>query len=236
MHRLWRFASPSMLLFALLLFPLPWIEIQCDEFFGKPNLLRQAGVPAPVADVLYPAKQVNVYYRQSGWQVARGTYTVVPVDNLSAEEAVRRQRFERELSASLQGSWLLAAYPLVLLSGAGIGMAVPLSRRRTLLVAAFALLALALVGIQVIEEFPLQQAYRELPWEHIMSDAGAKRVAADEVEDMIHELIRFTSWFWLAHFFTLACLLLLVVEAWLRRRARRALDRRAIQSPQPVSA
>ena len=26
----WRFASPSVLLLALVLFPLPWLEIQCN--------------------------------------------------------------------------------------------------------------------------------------------------------------------------------------------------------------
>ena len=65
--RLWRFASPSMLLLALLLFPLPWIEIQCKSVAGSPPLLSRIGVPKPVAEVITPSQTVAGIIGERMW-------------------------------------------------------------------------------------------------------------------------------------------------------------------------
>src|SRR5579859_4030305 len=68
----WRFASPSTLIFALLLFPLPWIQLQCEGPRNPPKLLTRAGIPRPLAELIMPSDNVVVMITQSGWQAARG--------------------------------------------------------------------------------------------------------------------------------------------------------------------
>jgi hypothetical protein len=44
----WRFGSPSTLLFALLLAPLPWVAIQCPNFMtGKNDMQIKVASPQP---------------------------------------------------------------------------------------------------------------------------------------------------------------------------------------------
>src|SRR5438105_367622 len=76
-----RFASPSALLLALLLFPLPWVEIQCA---GNPSnsraklLMQKQNVPDWVTDRLLSwgeERKTWTWLRQSGLQAALGSYS-----------------------------------------------------------------------------------------------------------------------------------------------------------------
>ena len=69
--RLWRKGSPSMLLLALLLFPLPWVEIRCN---AEHPLLRSKAV-----------------LKQSGLQSAYGGFSPDAILEAAADEWKREQ-------------------------------------------------------------------------------------------------------------------------------------------------
>jgi hypothetical protein len=165
---LWRrFASPSCLLLALVLFPLPWVEIQCT---AKPSnsraraLMQAQQVPDWVADGLV-GQEERTWLRQSGLQAALGSYTnLAPPDD--------PEHMNQFNAAMKRSSWMMAL-PLVLSGGAIAGFIRARSLRCAQKKAAglveilrlfsditllCALTALAILITQMVLGFPLEQA------------------------------------------------------------------------------
>jgi hypothetical protein len=216
MRPFWRFASPSTLLLALMLFPMPWIEMRCSAKKGGSSFLGKLGLPDTIGDALQGREEGEAMYRQSGWQSAWGEWSRSREwqEALRNEEVAERAlwlRFEKELTLAMTGSWLMAVYPIALLAGAVTGMLMRQNARRVAVVAILSGAALALVVVQVASEFPLVQAYRDLAWERV----EARPPSPKETEASIPHWFRYTRWFWLAQGLAIASLVLLAAEWWL---------------------
>src|SRR5262245_1964153 len=73
-RRFWRFASPSALLLALVVFPLPWVQVRCDRNTPSVrNIFNDAGLSGEPWDSLsfWERDSVTVM-EQSGLQAAIG--------------------------------------------------------------------------------------------------------------------------------------------------------------------
>jgi hypothetical protein len=224
--RYWRFASPSTLILALLLFPLPWIEMHCSDA-RSPTVLTRVGVPEELAKTIMPRETVAVMMSQSGWQAARGVFSRDPEwdKKLQKQKASDREgdqkdaqwweRFEREMSAAMQASWIMVAYPIAMMASVVSGVVMRLGRRRTIFLAFLILLALSLVGLQHVCEFPLVLAYRSLAWERLEEIVPTP----EALEDDVRQHFRYTHWFWLSQSLTATSLCLVLAERWLKSRS-----------------
>jgi hypothetical protein len=129
------------------------------------------------------------------------------------EHARKWKEFEQQLRASLHGSWLMTAYPIVMLTAVLAGIALPRGRRRIIGLMLLIATALTLVALQHAQGFPLARAYLDLPEER----AGANEPPpspADTADARLRDL-RYTHWFWLAQQLTIAALGLVLAEWWL---------------------
>ena len=222
--RIWRFASPSTLLLALLLFPLPWMQIQCTGLRNPPTALTRVGVPKAVAEFVAPSHDI-VIITQSGWQAARGECVrdadwdrKLQESQASDNDDDRRigqtwEQVEHAVRASLHSSPLMAAYPIVMLAAIVLGVALAPGRRRVPLMVLLIVAALALVCLQHIAGFPLVQAYRQVPWEQLDPQPGKAPPTPEEFDQTVARDVRYTHWFWLAQYLTFAALALVLAEA-----------------------
>ncbi len=235
-QRLWRFGSPSTLLFALLLFPLPWIEIQCPSFMtGKNDIChpsKSASAPQPVEtgpqtelpdwmgsiwlSLFGPRRSVLI--SQSGFQGIGGWWSYGGDIDEDKPQAVR---LRRELDVGMTGAPLLGVYFGVLLLGCVAGFAMNPGRRRREVVAAAAAGALLLVAIQFWIGFPLDDAYGRVPWQTVLEEP--ERFKGDRTS--LREDTGYTAWFWMAQGSLVIALLLQPAEWWLgRRRGKKAAE------------
>jgi hypothetical protein len=208
-RRLWRLGSPSGLLLALLLFPLPWVEIQCAS---QSSTAPPGGTGNPVEIIynLIPWRDAVTMFTQSGLQAALGTCTA----NRQFNEPDRAQQ---EMNDKMRGSPLMAAFPVPVLAGALGGLLLALGRRRRLLVGVCAAAALLLLAVQVGVGFPLDEAMRQAFAEDL------ERQAQGQSSSVVY--ITYTAWFALAVLGLLAALSLTAGEGWYeRRRSRRAAE------------
>lgn len=230
-ERFWRFASPSTLLLALLLFPLPWMQIQCTGLRNPPAKLTRIGVPKPVAEFIAPSENVIAIFTQSGWQAARGECvrgiewdqmiqeSMVSDREDDRDKAQRWEFVERSIRAKLCPSPLLTAYPFIMLLGIALGIALSPGRPRVSVLLLLIVVALALVSLQHLVGFPLLQAYRLVPWEQLDPRPGGLPPTPAEVAETVARDVRYTHWFWLAQYLTVAALGLVLAEACFVRRA-----------------
>jgi hypothetical protein len=204
-----RIAAPSYLLLALLMFPLPWVQIQC---------IKQAAPSTPPAvDRIKPLEMISrllprwdarTLLSQSGLQAACGTCWVNPEVNDPAE-------VERQWVAAMRASFLMALWPAVMLGGVVAGLLLPTGRRRRWAVGGCAAAALLLVFAQVLAGFPVEDAWRKLDPEGYEKQAAG---TADLKEGAICRT--YTYWFLLAVLSTGWALVLTGLE-WRRDRRRR---------------
>jgi len=132
---LWRMGSPSALLFAFCLLPLPWVEVRCS---GKDPL---------------------VMYSQSGLQACYGGISHAPLEaNATAE---KKQEYEKALAklkeelADMTWSPSLVAYIVLILTGAVAGFRLKSPQRRMETVAGLAAAATVLLLAERNQGFPL---------------------------------------------------------------------------------
>ena len=243
--RFWRFASPSTLVLALLLFPLPWMQIQCTGLRNPQTALTRIGVPKPVAEFVAPSQDVIVIITQSGWQAARGEcardgdWDRQLRQSKASDRADDRQiaqqweQVEQAVRANLRPAPLMTAYPIVMLAAIALGIAAAPGRRRIPLLALPIVTALGLVGLQHVEEFPLVAAYRGVPWEQLDAQGGKPPPTPAEFEETIARDVRYTHWFWLAQYLTVAALGLVLAECCFARQPAAPIERAdmAPQSP-----
>ena len=125
MGKLWRFASPTTLLFALILFPLPWVEIQCPSKNSPPPGSLQAKLPAWLVGPLY--EKHDPVLTQSGLQAVSGGWQHSDPKWPETPEGVK---VGHALSAAMSRAPLLASWPALLLGGIVAGWTMPLRRPR----------------------------------------------------------------------------------------------------------
>jgi hypothetical protein len=207
-----RLGSPACLLLALLLFPLPWVEIRCSA--TKPTLGPGAsGQGVPVIYTFLPVWDSMTTFSQTGWEAARGTCTV----NVEAYDEPKRKQAdedERKAIAAMHWSPLMATFPIVLVAGILVGLMLPIGRGRRWLVAGCGVVGILLIAVQMKVGFPLEHAMYKL-YAKELSEIAAKGNKADTV---IH--IQYTPWFLMAVLALFVALGLTGLEWWLLRRAR----------------
>jgi hypothetical protein len=197
--RSWRrLASPSALLLALLLFPLPWIEVRCDR---------------PIADT-----GSRVLASQSGFQAAYGGYSE---NSLVREVRAGRARVQlpahfRDQDIKLQPSPWMILFPALLLAGILASFAIGKPFLRQVLVLASSALAGAVLLFQWRNGFPLEHAFPNTVTGEVAFGGVLKVEASAPTSLEIHS----TVWLWLTLAAVLTAIALAMAEAWESKRPR----------------
>lgn len=202
-----RIASPSYLLLALLMFPLPWVKVQCahDEPAASPLLVRAR--PGKLSHRLLPRSDTETLVSQSGLQAALGTCSIPDPGQDSTKK-------EKELAAHMSASPLMAAWGALVLGGWLAGFLLPLGRLRLAAVGACAAAAVLLLAAQVHVGFPIETA---------LEDGGAGPPPAEPARDTGRDgafYSAYTPWLFVAALSPAWALLLTGLE-WRRDRRRR---------------
>jgi hypothetical protein len=187
-------------LLALLLFPLPWIEVHCDGPAGGGGSRTLA--------------------KQSGLQAAYGGYTDLTAGTHTARS--EHDRFEaraRALLAEPTLSWspLMVLYPLVLLSGCLLGLRTRRVGLRSAALVGCSLAAALLFLLQASRGLPLEQAVRTVDAQGRM--AGADFRIALNTSGLVE--VGYTPWFWLSAVALVVALATAGADGWLARGAVR---------------
>src|SRR5438067_6444679 len=135
-----RFISPSLLVFALVLFMLPWIEVRCEANTPQRGNNPFGGVGA----------SLSAFY-QSGLQA---TWGEVSINGWLSGQAAG-------LSASTDPAPLLIVYGLCLIPGISIGYAMRSSKRKGFLLGGVCLTASALLLAQMVVGFPFAKTFEK---------------------------------------------------------------------------
>jgi hypothetical protein len=202
------------MLLALLLFPLPWIDFQCERNpqnrAGRPMLA--SGAPPAVqrtwqwlVDHFGPARPGwETMISQSGLEAALGKY--------SGDARKISTRFADDFDARLTSSPLMILLPTFLLVGAVAGFFVRPGVAQRLLMTICALAALGLLGAQIIVGFPMEQTILE------MLHSETARRSSPQSSAGFH--FKYTFWFGLALCGVLASAIMSVAQVWARAKTR----------------
>jgi hypothetical protein len=232
MRYLWRFASPSTLLFALLLFPLPWVEIQCPSKQSPPAGSIQAKLPPWMVEPFYQKHdrlmtQSGLQAIYGGWRHSDPKWPQNPKE-VNAANALR---------AAMPGAPLMTMWPGLLLGGIVAGCTMHLGRWRVIVTSTCAATALSVAVCQRAAGFPLEHAYRSCIVEEEMQEAqktGKPPPTPEEINEAMKELTRYTAWFWLAQYAVALCLAMSAAEWWwLRKQCHEAAAREDIRCLDP---
>jgi hypothetical protein len=187
-----RFLPPSGLLLALLMFPLPWVELQCEKDARKrpPRPPTKAATPALpqgvwqwfLAHFLPSNREWGTVLSQSGLQAARARY--------SGDARQISDRFEKDFNAKLTWSPLMALLPVILCAGFLSGLLLRAKHGRRIVLTACTLAALGLFVGQIAAGFPMEKTFLEMLQEDL------KRNGPTQVAEVSR--IRYTFWLGLA--------------------------------------
>jgi hypothetical protein len=168
--------SPSLLLMALVLFPLPWIEVRCN---------------GPVT-----ANGPRVVAEQSGWQAARGTVSERPlVESFGSETERKEWRAKVEKAdGEVSASWCAAIFAALAAAGLLGGVLLRAGERRRAVVMACGLGAgLVLLG-QMWAGFPVErELQRAQPGEVRVGEWFTIKSSGPPALE-----VRYTVWLWLS--------------------------------------
>jgi hypothetical protein len=154
-RQLRRFGSPSCLLVALILFPLPWVEIQCTarkKVAPTTAFLARSGVQDEMAERLVPWEQeTETMFTESGLQAALGAFT--PHPKMNDREGIQ------QLAELVPPAPLMMLFPILLVVGIVSAVLPDEARdRRRKVILACILTALVLMVVQSLLGFPLEKA------------------------------------------------------------------------------
>ncbi len=166
-----KFATPGQLAICLVLFFLPWIEVQCPspDFSDPNNMKLKPGQPPPRVD---PKK---VTYRslltQSGFQAATGNYTITDPDLEKMRDTSKKMGSDKGSKKGSKDSGakedeissapLLFLYPLAAIAGIVVGLVLPGSGlKKGILIGCCAVALLAAAG-QAAVGFPVENKIKE---------------------------------------------------------------------------
>lgn len=167
MHVL-RFVTPTQLAICLILFFLPWIEVQCP----MPDLanMKFEATPPRAPGKAASIKPATVTYTslltQSGFQIATGKYTFT---DPKMQQMLEMEKAKGEGSGSVKiekkkeidTAPLLFAYPLAAIAGIVIGLAMPGSVPKKGLLLGCCLAVLLVTAGQAAMGFPIEKAIHE---------------------------------------------------------------------------
>lgn len=212
MASLWRFTSPTTLLFALILFPLPWVEIQCPSKKPPPAAGSvQAKLPSWVGDLFFQPH--DAILTQSGLQaVFRGWSHSDP----KFPETPEQTKTARDVNEAMPRAAALILWPALLLAGIGAGSGMRPGRWRRIIVASCAGGALSIALVQRAMGFPLEHAYRSLAIEDALLKARETGVppSPQAIDAEVKAVTRYTAWFWLAQYAIALTFSVLAAEWW----------------------
>jgi hypothetical protein len=145
----WRWCSPSMLAFGLLLLPLPFLDVQCSGPGVSVSILNQSGV-----------------------QIMTGRYSIDPsLDNFNrrvqAQVGLPVNPAQAPFGAGgkddlqVKSAPLMIVIPFLMLGGIALGLAVRPTVLRVALVGGLVVAAVVLLFVQMAMGFPLQKAVNE---------------------------------------------------------------------------
>jgi hypothetical protein len=211
-----RFVSPSILVFALFLFLLPWVDLRCE---AKPGFGSNFGAKEPgVRGSSAPAGGSLTVFYQSGLQSTWGEVS------LSGYLEGRRfggggqafgnggQALEDQVSRT-DPAPMMIGYGLCLLAGIVLGYAMRSSKRKGVLLGGICLTACGLLMVQTIVGFPF---FKSFEGKH------ATILAAIGVDpSQVTLATGYTPFFYLAILTTVAAFLLAVIEPAVAPRKRR---------------
>jgi hypothetical protein len=185
-----------MLFLALLLFPLPWVQVQCDRPIGNSGTRTLA--------------------EQSGLQAIYGGYTENPVLQTAPFEPQRKAAQEELLpkDGAVARSMWMALYALLLVSGMLAGILVWKNPLRSALLIGCSALAALVLFIQVRLGFPLEQA---VPKTVATQVSLGQRIGMEIAAPTLLET-RYTGWFWLSVVAVLGALGAAATEFWVLRQ------------------
>jgi hypothetical protein len=202
-----RAASPSLILLALILFTLPWIEVRCN---------------GPIA-----SSGTQVLIEQSGLQAALGKYSLnASLRDLGSDRD--RNELQTRLSQSKDAdSWSgwMVLYGAILVTGLACGVLLRRSvLRRPMLAVCCAAAGLVLI-YQVRVGFPVEQGVdRALPREIRVGQVFTVGTQGPPAVAIHH-----TIWLWLSIVVVLGALAAAIIDTWLSlpqgRRWRTAPER-----------
>lgn len=190
----YHFGSPAALLLALFLFPLPWVQVQCDKPIGTSGtkiVVEQSGL-----QTIYGGYSENAFLRDAGY---------------ARERKAAQDRLSREKNA---GSAWMVLYPLLLVMGTLAGLFVWSFPRRPLALVGCSTSACLVLFVQARLGFPVERALPHALAKrvHLGESVGIEITAPTSLET------RYTGWFWLTVAAVLASLVGACAEAWLMRR------------------
>jgi len=163
-----KFVTPGQLAICLVLFFLPWIEVQCPspDFNDLDNTKSiKPGQPPPRVD---PKK---VTYRsmltQSGFQVAAGNYTISDPDMQKMRDTSKKMGNDKRgkdgggNEDEISSAPLLFLYPLAVIAGIVVGLVLPGSGlKKGILIGCCAVALLTAAG-QAAVGFPVEKKIKE---------------------------------------------------------------------------
>jgi hypothetical protein len=204
-----RLASPSCLWLALLMFPLPWVEIQCER---NPPTSSPPGTLEGLFEVesirrQLPGREAETMATQSGLQAALGTCTTMAQGNEAAEK-------ERELAEAMSPSPLMMVWPVVVVAGAVAGFVLPNGQRRLLAIGVCAAAALLMLLAQIVIGFPIAALAKDPP---DRQPPEPEQVQNSSQFDRFTMYATYTPWFILVVMLTGGALVMTAVD-WRRSR------------------
>jgi hypothetical protein len=165
-----RFATPGQLVICLIMFFLPWIEIQCPMPDMKAAMDPSKKGPPDLKSMPYVS-----FVTQSGWQAATGDYTFADpmiqkqMDSAKSMAADLEKMGDKSgKSAKVEkkkdgpdGAPLLWVHLLGVIAGIGVGFAMPLGKARKFALIGCCAVALLTTGGQAAMGFPITKKMKE---------------------------------------------------------------------------
>jgi DNA-directed RNA polymerase subunit RPC12/RpoP len=195
----WRFLSPSFLLLAIIVTPLPWVQVSCSG----------------------GSESGKILVSQSGLQSAYGGMSLHPALEVEREKDERLRREGKLPPGRKPIEWgALDSFALfIILSlgflSAGIIFGVSITRpgARRFLIGGTAVLSLGALALQSVVGFPLERrvhrARVEMAMENGRNTTDSQIISAFAID------VRYTAWFWLAILFHLGAIAVLGAEQYL---------------------
>jgi hypothetical protein len=211
-----RFVTPGQLVMCLLLFFLPWVNVQCNMNAGGGMDFSDSKVKAPKS--LEAPMWVTVA-TQSGFQVASGGVSFAGAD-FPGGGGKQKGAGPKE---SGEGAPLLWLFPVAALGGIIVGFAMPSTGARKMILAGCCGLALLSAGGQAVIGFPINKAAEE----SAMKDSGgglggggtdpaskATAEAAAKIKDAVKNMVKvsYSMWFYVVLLFCIGGLVTALLE------------------------
>jgi hypothetical protein len=223
-----RWITPSQFVICLVLFFLPWVEIQCPMPKGGLNFNVGAPPQAGPPEFIWTG-----FVQQSGLQAATGGYSFVDPTLQKMYEAEKRNPTDKNAKADAKKddpppAPLLWLYLLAVIAGIAIGFAMPPGYVRKGALIGCCVLALVSAGGQAVIGFPIQTKIEE----ELKEDKGGG--ANLKLDSDMRPKTRLKIPFFLAVLFSLGALVTTLIEPMgTKPKSRRPRDEEELEEGEP---